>query len=223
MDRQSTSKRNQNLRSFGMAVVAATFLFAAEPTHAQGTPDGFVKREVDQGIGILANKSLGDADRRAQIETLLASLLDMRRMALFTLGPAARTAPPADVEAFVEAYRTFALANYESQLGAYNGQMLQVKGAKARGADDYVVTAFVLDPNDKAGPPTEVDFRVLGEGGKFAVVDASVEGVWFTLAQREDFMSFLSQNGGSVPKLVDHLKALAAHPQSGSAAASGTP
>src|ERR1700722_1658357 len=182
MDRQSASKSNRDPRPLGTAtlIAATAFLFASEPTHAQATPDGFVKLEVDQGIRILANKTLSDADRRAQIETLLASLLDMRRMALFTLGPAARTAPPADVEAFVEAYRTFALANYESQLGAYNGQMLQVKGAKARGADDYVVTAFVMDPNDKAGPPTEVDFRVLGEGGKFAVVDASVEGVWFT-------------------------------------------
>jgi ABC-type transporter MlaC component len=56
-----------------------------------------------------------------------------------------------------------------------------------------------------------VAFRVAEEdGGKFAVVDASVAGIWLGLAQRADFGGYLSQHSDSVPMLTEHLKDITA-------------
>ncbi len=186
---------------------------------APNSAEGFIRQNTDKALAILSDKSLSGADRNARMEDMMSALLDLKRMALFTLGPVARTASPADITAFVSAYREFALANYTAELGGYMGQTLHVTGAVQRAPGDYIVNAVVVDPTDRADPPAPVNFRVLDEGGgKLALVDASVEGVWFTLAQRDDFAGFLSQNSGDLSKLIVHLKELAAHPQPSSQA-----
>jgi phospholipid transport system substrate-binding protein len=185
---------------------------------AQDAAQVFIQQDADKTLAILKNSSAGDEDRAAKIRDLMSSLLDLKRMAMFTLGPAARTASPADIEAFVAAYKEFALANYSSELSGYMGQSLRITGSTQRAPGDYVVNAVVTDPAHRGDPPVSVSFRVLDEGGgKLALVDASVEGVWFTLAQRDDFTGFLGQNNGDVTKLIAHLKDLAAHPKSATA------
>jgi len=74
------------------------------------------------------------------------------------------------------------------------------------------VNAVVLDaatPNDPN--PLPVAFRVADEGGgKFAVVDASIMGIWLGLAQRAEFRAYLSQHGDSVAALAAHLQEVTA-------------
>lgn len=189
------------------AMVAGTPAVAATPA------DAFIQQGTEKAISILTDRSASDADKRGKMEDLMATLLDLKRMAIFALGPAARSASPAEVDAYIDAYRAFALANYTAELSGYMGQTIEITGSAARAPGDYIVSALVRDPNDKRSPPAPVSFRVLDEGGgRLALVDAAVEGVWFTLAQRDDFNGFLSQNGGDIAKLVEHLKTMAAHP-----------
>ena len=49
--------------------------------------------------------------------------------------------------------------------------------------------------------PLEVDFRVLSDGGKFVVIDFSVAGIWLAIEERDQFSSFLGQNGGNIQTL----------------------
>lgn len=172
--------------------------------------EAFIEQNTSSAISILKNQALSQSEKRSRMEALISSLLDLKRMALFTLGPAAKTAPPADIEAFIVAYRDFALANYTAELSGYTDQVLQVTGSMQRAPGDYIVNGVVRDPRNKTEEPAEVTFRVLDEGnGKLSLVDAAVEGVWFTLAQRDDFTGFLGQNGGDVAKLAAHLKSMA--------------
>jgi len=202
-----------------LACWAVTLLFAPAPARAQTPAESFVQQGTSKAIAILGDKTLSDAQRQDQVARLMTSLLDMKRMALFTLGPAVKSARPADLNAFVAAYREFALATYEAELGGYSGQTLNVTGSTERAPGDTIVNAVVNDPNDKSDAPAQVSFRVLDEGqGQLALVDASVEGVWFTLAQRDDFTGFLGQNGGDVTKLAAHLKDMAAHVEAGAQA-----
>jgi phospholipid transport system substrate-binding protein len=196
-------------------------LLTAGTARAQSAAETFVRQDADRVIAVLNDKSIGAADRRARVAALMTSLLDLKRMAMFTLGPAAKTASPADLDAYVAAYREFALANYAAELSGYMGQSLQLTGSAQHGPGDFIVSATVADPSDKTDPPVPVNFRVLDEGGgKFALVDASIAGIWFTIAQRDDFTGYLSQNGGDMGKLIAHLKALAARPQSASSSSS---
>ena len=72
-------------------------------------------------------------------------------------------------------------------------------------------SAVLVDPSSPADPdPIKVMFRVLEEGDHYAVVDASIAGVWLGLAQRDDFVGFLGQHNNSIPELTAHLKEMTA-------------
>jgi phospholipid transport system substrate-binding protein len=204
------------LVAFGILWLGSFGAYAAATTPAEQ----FVQQSADQAIAILGNKSLTEDQRQAQLLAFLSSLLDLKRVALFTLGPAAKTAPPDALAAYVDAYQRFALANYQSELRDYHGQTLVVTGSTPR-AGETIVNANVVDPLAKAGRPpvAQVAFRVVNTGGKFAIVDASIMGIWFTLAQRDEFAGFLAQHGGDVSALTQRLNAMTAQLQSGAAAA----
>jgi phospholipid transport system substrate-binding protein len=199
-----------------IAVAACLVSLDQARASSQSPAEAFVQQGADGALRILRDGALNDVQRNDGMQSLMSSFLDLKRMALFTLGSAARTASASDTAAFVSAYRDFALANYTTELSAYMGESLQITGSSERAAGDFIVNAEVIDPNHKAETPTPVSFRVLDEGaGKYALVDASVAGVWFTLAQRDDFSGFLGQNGGDITKLAAHLKDLSAHARPG--------
>jgi len=198
-------------------VVAMAAIIAAEPAMAATPAEQFVSTNVQRGLSILNNHSISDTQRRAEFRDFLTSLTDIRRIALFTLGAARRTASPADVDAFVNAFREYAVAVYESRLNQYAGQSLRVTGSSDVGPGDTVVTTVLVDPNGKSNgqEPIEVDFRVVQDNGHFVVIDASIVGVWLGQEEREQFTSFLQQNNGNVPALTQHLQQLAAQLRAG--------
>ncbi|HEY1962256.1 MAG TPA: ABC transporter substrate-binding protein, partial [Rhizomicrobium sp.] len=190
-----------------LSVVAGTVANAATPVET------FVQQNIDHGIALLKDTSLDDAVRRQQLAQMMAELLDTRKMALFMIADVRDKTAPSDLDAYVEAYKTFTIANYESQLSGFGGQSLKVTGSIQRAPGDYVVNAVLVDPaapNDPNALP--IGFRVVEEAdGKYGVVDASVAGIWLGLAQRSEFSGYLSQHGNSVPQLTAHLQEMAAN------------
>ena len=184
------------------------FLACLSPALAATPVETFIQENVDRGIAVLKDKSISDADRRAKLTALLTEILDTKTMALFMLGAAREQAVASDLDAYAQAYSAFTIAGYESQLGGYGGQSLKVTGSTERAPGDWIVNAIVVDPASPNDPnPLSVGFRVKDEGGgKFAVVDASVEGIWLGLAQRSEFGGYLSQHANSVPALTAHLQ-----------------
>jgi phospholipid transport system substrate-binding protein len=209
---------------FSGARVAAAALFVAlaiaTPALADNTTtaaENFVQANVQHGLTILNNHSIPDAQRRDQFRDFLTGLTDIRRIALYTLGNARRTASPADVESFVNAFRDYAVAVYESRLSAYSGQTLKVTGGTPHGDNEAIVSTVLIDPNAKSNgqEPIQVDFRVQNAGGKFVVIDVSIAGVWLAIEEQDQFEAFLEQNNNNVAQLAAHLASLTAHVRSG--------
>jgi phospholipid transport system substrate-binding protein len=203
---------------FAPAFAGFAFGFAlAAPASADTTIETYAQTTIDKGVAILKDASLKDKAKDDALRAFLDSTLDFKRIALFTLGTAAKNASQTDLDSYTQAFKNFTLTNYLARVGAYGGQTLKVASAVARAPGDYIVTVNVLDPKAPKGAPADsAEFRVVSEtGGGFAVVDASVAGVWFELAQRDDVQGFLAQNGGSLTKLIEHLNQmtvqLAAH------------
>lgn len=189
----------------------ATMALAVLPARAATPVETFVQQNVDKGVQILKDKTLSDEERRKEIRDLLTNVIDTGKVGLFALGAARGNASQVDLDAYIEAFRAFVTASYESQLDEYGGESLRVTGSVERVPGDEIVTAVLVDPADPAdNNPVQIMFRVLDENGKFSVVDASIAGVWLGLAQRDDFGGFLGQHGGSVPALTDHLKDMTA-------------
>ena len=189
-------------------LLALPFAFAAQPARAANPAETFIDQNVQKGLAILANQSLSDTQRKAQFRTFLLGLTDLDRIALFTLGPAKRTASDADKAAFVDAFREFAISIYETRLTSYSGQTLKVTGSQTTGRGDTIVQTTLIDPHASNNQPLPVAFRVSNTNGKMVVIDVNVLGVWLAIEERDQFSSFLGDHGNSVPALVAHLKEL---------------
>lgn len=182
----------------------------AMPALAANPAETYVSDNIQKGLAILNNKSLPTDQKRAQFESFLMTLTDMKRIAMFTLGQYRRGASPADLDAFAAAFQNYATAVYQSYFARYSGQTLKVTGSTERAPGDFIVASSLIDPADKSGqPPLEVDFRVRTDGGKPVVVDFAVAGIWIALEERDQFTAFLGQNNGSIPTLIKHLSDLA--------------
>ncbi len=191
-------------------IVAAAGVLAAPAASAATPAEAFVDANVSKGLAILNNKGLSTDQRKAQFQTFILGLTDMHRIANFTLGQYRHGATPQDQDAFAAAFQNYAIAVYQSYFTKYSGQTLRVMGSQERAPGDTIVTTRMIDPNDQSGQqPLEVDFRVLTDNGRFVVIDFSVAGIWLAIEERDQFSSFLGQNGGSIPTLINHLHDLA--------------
>ena len=178
------------------------------PAMAANVAETFVDENIRKGLDILKDKKLTTTQRRDQFETLLLGLVDVRRIGLFTLGQYRRTAPPEDVEAFLNAFKNYATAAYQSYFAKYTNQTLKVTGSTQRNPTDFIVQTLLIDPNSSQ-QPSEVDFRVRTDTGKPVLVDVAYQGIWLSLEERDQFVAFLGQNNGNVRTLIAHLSELA--------------
>ncbi|MGA9794047.1 MAG: ABC transporter substrate-binding protein [Rhizomicrobium sp.] len=207
---------NVSFAAFARVAGAAALVFAVllAPANAQTTAasaQSFIAENVQKGLAILSDASLSQADRRGQFETLLLSITDLDRTADFTLGSYRKTAPGADVSAFISQFQNYAIAVYQSYFARYQGETLKVTGAVAHAPGDVVVSTVLIDPHAANGEaPLQIDFRVMDENGKPMIVDFSVAGIWLAQEERDQFTAFLSQHGASIPALTEHLKQIEA-------------
>src|SRR3569832_425573 len=120
---------------------------ALSPTSASAsTPpvETFVQNRVDAGVKILQDSSKSESERHTQFREFLLHLMDMKRIAMFTLGSWRKNAAQTDIDEFTDAFRQIAIANYDARIGSYGGQTLKVTGSRENAKDDYVVASKVL-------------------------------------------------------------------------------
>lgn len=197
-------------KSFGLvrrgllATIAVFLTFAVTPSaYANTDAEGFTQTLIDQGVNIL--RATNDPQRKTKFRDFITQYADVRKTARFTLGNYARTASESDLEAFIEAFKDYAIAIYETQLDKYKGESLRVVGSVDNKPGDYVVKTVVQGQNKS--DPMRIDFRLSGGNGAYKFYDISVEGAWLGISQQEQFKSFLAQNRGNVAALTADIAA----------------
>jgi len=207
------SARLAAVRAFvAAALIGVAAVFVAAPARAATPAETFVQTNVDKGMQILNDHGVSTAQRNTQFRAFLLTLTDLKRIALYTLGPARRGATPAEQDAFVEAFKDFAFAVYGTEFAKYSGQTLKVTGSIQRSDGDYVVTTVLVDPNaPKNQEPIEVDFRVIGTEGKFFVTDITVAGLDLAITEQDQFSSYLAQHDNDIKTLTTDLHQHAEH------------
>ncbi len=191
----------------GAAALTLPFAFSAGNAIAAANPaEEFIGSNVQTGFDILNDRSLSSQERSRHFASFLLGLTDLKRVALFLLGRYAAQAP-ADLDAYVAAYQDYVLSVYQSYFARYAGQTLHVRASRERAPDDFIVNTDMVG----GGQPMQIDFRVRTDGAKPLLVDFAVEGVWLSLAERDQFISVLAQNNGDIKALTAHLRALEQH------------
>ena len=171
---------------------------------AANPAEDFVSVSIQTGFDILNDRGASQAERRERFASFLLGLTDAKRVAVFMLGRYASTASQADIDSYVAAYQDYAMTVYQSYFTLYSGQSLRVISSRERAPGDFIVVTNMAGPN---ALPMEIDFRVRTDGEKPLLVDVGVAGVWLALAQRDQFLSVLAQNGGDIKALIAHLRA----------------
>jgi phospholipid transport system substrate-binding protein len=185
---------------------AALFVVLSPGARAAAPAESFVQQNIDKGYGILNDASLTAQDRSGKFRTLLQSIMDSKRVALFTLGVYARSASPAQIEDFSTTFSEFVAAVMQHDIGGNPGQTLTVTGSVVRAPDDVIVTAKLTGPARANGAPIDMGFRIRkDENGADTVVDLQVQGVSMAMAQRSDFTAWLQQHHGNLPALTAEL------------------
>lgn len=188
-----------------VGAAALTFPFASLAARAAANPaEEFIGSNIQAGFDILNDRSLGADERSRRFASFLLGLTDLRRVALFLLGRYSSKASPADLDAYVAAYQDYVLSVYQSYFARYAGQTLRVRSSRERAPNDYIVNTDMVG----ASQPMQIDFRVRTDGPKPLLVDFAVDGVWLTLAERDQFVSVLGQNNGDIKALTAHLRGL---------------
>jgi phospholipid transport system substrate-binding protein len=181
-----------------MSLVSPAFAADGSPG-----PSTFVSELARTALLSVTNDAVSTADRQERLGGLLDKDFDMPRIAHFVLGRYWQKASQAEQQAFTSTYRDFMIRVYSQRFIRYSGETFQVVGERPENATNTIVFTEMNQPS--SGAPLKVEWRVANTDG-YRIVDISVAGVSMALAQREDFGSFLSQNGGDVSGLIQQLQ-----------------
>jgi phospholipid transport system substrate-binding protein len=192
--------------AFGLCIPMA--MLAAAPASAQSARDAGAEAYVQQGarevLAVLNDRSRGDAAKKEAFRALVNRLIDVPKVTRFVLGKYARTATPDQYNRFATAFRTYAENVYMKRIDDYHGEKIIVTGSVVRKPGDVLVTTQLA--GGRSQQPTNLVWRVLGDGGNWKVVDVQVSGVWLAITQQQDFVATIDNAGGKVDVLIAQLQ-----------------
>ena len=190
-----------------LAALAITSAFSAPAMAAASAGDtaSFVKNIGDHLVSII--NTPGDArQKREQIAAVIESSVDVEGIARFCLGRFWPRATPDQQRDFIQAFRSMLVTNIAQKLGDYRGVRFSVGRSQRRDTGDVVATT-IQRPGEQ---PSHVEWLITQVGGTPKIEDMVAEGVSMRITQRNDYDSFLSNNGGDVAKLIHALQQKAA-------------
>lgn len=154
-------------------------------------------------IQTTVNSGKSNAAVYRAFESIFERYADVPTIARFALGPAARTASPAELSAFTNAFSTYISRKYGQRFQEFIGGTVTVKNARPDKNGIVVVQSVA---NLKNESPFAVDFHVSDRSGSAKVFNVIIEGVNMLTTERTEIGALLDQSGGSVPKLTQRLK-----------------
>lgn len=191
------------------APIATAVSIAATPTVAQVRRDQaaerFVQVQANRVLQILNDRSMPTAQKSLTFQGLVDQIADIPRITSFVLGKYNRAITPAQKQEFTTLFRDFANNVWETRLGEYGGEQLQVTGSVIRAPGDAVVTSRVQ--GGKLKQANDVNWRVIrGADGRWRAVDVQIQGVWLAITQQQDFVSTIDNAGGNIDVLINQLR-----------------
>ena len=178
---------------------------AAETPPGEHPAAQAVLRMVQEAMAVLSDASLSEDRRAEKLRHLMARDIDIPPIARFVLGRYWRAATERQREAYVAAYSDYFLRTYAAKIGGGGAAVdrFDVIRTQVRGTKDFLVHCVVA----RAGrAPLRLVWRLRQRDGRYRIIDMMVEGVSLVQTQRQEFVSFIRANGGSVDKLIAELR-----------------
>lgn len=186
-------------RAFGAGLAAgAGFLAMALPVRALTVDQA--KALIDKvvaEVNAIINSGKSEAQMLKDFEGLFAAYADVPVIGRSALGPAARTASPAQMTAFTKAFQHYISVKYGRRFREFIGGRIEVKDARpVKSYYEVVSTAYL-----QGEAPFEVLWDVSDKSGKLLFFNLIIEGVNMLASERTEVQAILDQNGGDIDKL----------------------
>lgn len=173
---------------------------AAAMTQAQARDlVGRVMADLERIIG--AGHS--EAAMFREFEALFARYGDVPVIARSVLGPAARSASPAQLNAFTQAFQGYMARKYGRQFRRLRGARAEVTAAREVQRYWEVVSTMTL----RGEAPFEVRWHVSDRSGQQKFFNMIIEGVNLLAAERQEIGNLLERRRGNIDQLTADLRA----------------
>ena len=171
--------------SFTLILFFSNITFAFEKN-----AENFILETTQDAKSIILNKTIGDKDKRKQLEKLALNAVDVAGLAKYTLGQERENLSDKQVSEFVSTFKVFFSKNLSNKLKDYSDQEVKITGSK-KISDNYVlVNSKIVSLKDKQ--EIAVDWRVFLVDGNLIIRDLVVEGLSLARTQREEFASIIA-------------------------------
>ena len=181
---------------------ALAFVTAFPPQCAAGAdPAGFVANVGTQGISALG-PDVPIADRIARLRRLFRDNFDIPGIGQFAMGRYRLSATPQEQQEFFRVYPKFTVRALANRLDDYGGAQFRVTGSRSVGTET-VVNSQVMRGN---GTAVQFDWYLTDSGGQYRIADVVVGGLSMKLALRDQFASWIENNGRRFGALLSVLR-----------------
>ncbi|MFN3293244.1 MAG: phospholipid-binding protein MlaC [Gemmobacter sp.] len=161
---------------------------------------------IDRAIGEVnatINSGKPEAAMLKDFEGIFARYADVPTIARSALGPAARSASPAQMSAVTEAFRIYISRKYGRRFREFIGGQIEVTGAQTLKSYYEVLTVAKL----RGKAPFDMRWHVSDRSGRQLFFNIIIEGVNMLAAERTEIGSMLDRRRGDINALIADLKA----------------
>jgi phospholipid transport system substrate-binding protein len=163
---------------------------------------GLIDKVVADINGIIASGK-AEPEMLKDFERIFARYADVAVISRSTLGVAAKSASPAQLQAFAGAFQTYISAKYGRRFREFIGGSIEVIDAQPVKSYYEVVTVAKL-----AGEaPFDLRWHVSDKSGKNLFFNIIIEGINLLASERSEIGAMLDQAGGNIDTLIANMKA----------------
>lgn len=156
---------------------------------------------VDE-INATISSSRSEAQMYQEFERIFDRYADVPIIAQSALGPPARTASPAQMRAYTDAFRSYISRKYGRRFREFIGGRIEVQEARPlRNFYEVVTTAFL-----RGEAPFEVRFHVSDRSGRDLFFNMMIEGVNMLATERAEIGAMLDRRRGDIAALTEDLR-----------------
>lgn len=186
-------------------LMSGAALAAVLPVPALALTDSSAKSLVDSLVAEINRVIAGGGSLPTMIssfEKIFARYADVPIIAQSTLGADARSASPAQMRAYIEAFRGYIARKYGKRFQEFVGGRIEVNSVKqVKTWHEVTSTAYL-----RGEAPFEVKFLVSDRSGKDLFFDMVIEGISMRLSEKTEIGAMLDRNRGSIDGLIADLR-----------------
>jgi phospholipid transport system substrate-binding protein len=183
--------------------LALILIGLAQVPNATASQDAgaFVSKTGTQGIEALRS-DVAPTERLDRFRRLLQQDFDVPGIGLFALGRYRLRATPQEQQEFFRLYPDFTVRALSSRLNEYSGSPFRVTSTRAIG-NETVVSSEIVRSN---GSRVLLDWHLIDGDGQYRIADVAVGGVSMKITLRDQFASWIENNGGRFGALLSVLR-----------------